>query len=526
MSVTVNKRRRGAGQPSSVERTASVLIVDDQATNLATLEALLSGLDVTLVQALSGKEALRRLLETDFAAVVLDVQMPGLSGFDVAKLLRARPRSKTTPIIFLTAADLTAEALTEAYALGAVDFLSKPLIPEVLRAKVGFFVDYFQQVEHLREAERKVAETALRDQHELWHTTLASIGDAVIATDDAMKVTFLNGEAERLTGWSGEKAAGVDLDIMFRVVHEKTREPVPSPVRRALEQGEVVSLAKPAVLVALDGTERAIEDSAAPIRDSSGEVLGAVLVFRDITQRRQAEQRKDEFLAMLAHELRNPITPIKYALAALEAQSADESTARSHAVIRRQVNHLTRLIDDLLDVARITNGKFSLRREAVDLASIATVALETSRPLIDSKYHRLVVEIPEEPLGIDGDPVRLAQMLTNLLNNAAKYTDDGGTIWLRAHRADDQVVITVKDTGIGIAAEMLPRVFDPFTQVAELDRVAGGLGVGLTLVDRLVTLHGGSVNVTSDGLNKGSEFIVRLPLYPQEPKDVPPGPVS
>jgi signal transduction histidine kinase len=226
----------------------------------------------------------------------------------------------------------------------------------------------------------------------------------------------------------------------------------------------------------------------------------------------EADRRKDEFLAMLAHELRNPLAPLRSAADLLEL-SDDPDVVEVRHVIDRQVDHMVRLVDDLLEVSRITRGKIELRRERVDLASVVRTAVETCEPLISAAGHRLSVAIPSAPVEFAGDPVRLAQIVANLLNNAAKYTEDGGRIWLRARRRGDWLVVTVRDDGIGISPEMLPHVFDMFTQAdASRRRSKGGLGIGLTLVHRLVQLHGGTVSVRSrEGV--GSRFVVRLPLH-------------
>ncbi|WP_397571602.1 PAS domain S-box protein [Schlesneria sp. T3-172] len=227
-----------------------------------------------------------------------------------------------------------------------------------------------------------------------------------------------------------------------------------------------------------------------------------------------ADRRKDEFLATLAHELRNPLAPIRNSLQILKMPQVDEATARqSREMMERQVHHLVRLVDDLLDLSRVMRGKIELRKEAVELASIVARAVETARPLIDSQGHRLEISLPEESLVIDGDPVRLTQVVGNLLTNSAKYTDAGGHIHLTIRREGDLAVLSVKDTGIGIAPEMLPRVFELFVQADHATTKAqGGLGIGLTLVKNLVEMHGGSVSVTSEGLGQGSEFTVRLLL--------------
>jgi CheY-like chemotaxis protein/two-component sensor histidine kinase len=229
---------------------------------------------------------------------------------------------------------------------------------------------------------------------------------------------------------------------------------------------------------------------------------------------KESDRRKDEFLAMLAHELRNPLAPIRSAAQVLRVKGSTLPELQwARDVIDRQVQQMTRLIDDLLDVSRITRGKIELRKEQVDLATVVSSAVEASRPLIEKWGHQLTVMIPEEPVHLDADLTRLSQALSNLLNNAAKYTDKGGQIWLTAERQSDHVLIRVKDTGIGIPTEMLPRIFEMFKQVdRSLERSEGGLGIGLTLVQRLVEMHGGSVEAHSPGVGQGSEFVLRLPL--------------
>jgi signal transduction histidine kinase/CheY-like chemotaxis protein len=229
---------------------------------------------------------------------------------------------------------------------------------------------------------------------------------------------------------------------------------------------------------------------------------------------READRRKDEFLATLAHELRNPLAPLRSSVQILRLSGdTDEKIGQLRAMMERQVNQMVRLVDDLLEMSRVTRGRIELRLERVDLATVLNDAIDTSRPLIDAARHRLTVELPPRPLMVDGDPVRLAQIFANLLNNSAKYTDEGGQIFLTARREGRAGVISVRDTGTGIPSEMLPRVFDLFTQLpATARRAHGGLGIGLTLVKQLVEMHGGTVQAQSAGPGKGSEFTVRLPL--------------
>ncbi len=234
----------------------------------------------------------------------------------------------------------------------------------------------------------------------------------------------------------------------------------------------------------------------------------------------EQDQRKDEFLAMLAHELRNPLAPVKNSLQTLRVMYAkDPDVGRLTEMMSRQVGQIVRLVDDLLDVSRITCGKVTLRKERIDLMSVVDQAIEEGRPLIEGRSHELSVKAPQTPVVLDGDPSRLAQVLGNLINNAAKYTEEGGQIWLEIRREENEAIIAVRDNGVGITAELLPRVFDLFTQSDRtLDRSQGGLGIGLTLVRRLIEMHGGTVQAFSQGLGQGSEFVVRLPALPEDAK--------
>jgi len=270
-----------------------------------------------------------------------------------------------------------------------------------------------------------------------------------------------------------------------------------------------------------DGTSVWAYGNAVPLFDPDGAVRGVISSFLDITalkrvqeELHEADRRKDEFLAVLAHELRNPLAPIRSSLHILRLSGRNDPTAEQVSeMMARQVNHMVRLVDDLLEVSRITRGKIDLRREPLDLTDVVRSALEISRPLIDEASHRLLIDLPREPFPLEGDAVRLAQVFANLLNNAAKYTDPGGQIRLAVRREGEEAVITVQDSGIGIPAAMLPRVFDMFTQVEHhTARNRGGLGIGLMLVKRLVEMHAGTITAHSAGLGQGSEFVVRLPL--------------
>ncbi len=385
---------------------------------------------------------------------------------------------------------------------------------------------------------RRIAEAALQEQTNRLRVTLGSIGDAVIATDAAGNVTLMNAVAQSLTGWRIEQALGRPLAEVFVIVNEFTRALVESPVSRVLREGGVVGLANHTLLISRDGSERPIDDSGAPIEDDSGRLLGVVLVFHDITQRHQmerelrqktmqleeADRRKDDFLAMLAHELRNPLAPLTTGVHLLQkSPDSRERVVTTAAMMGRQLGHVTRLVDDLLDVARLTRGSIELRKAPVRLQAMLDQAVEVSRPLIDSRRQLLVMR-DRSDLMVDGDSARLVQVFSNLLNNAAKYTPPGGEITLETRVDAQGVLITVRDSGEGIDPALLPHVFDLFTQGARgLDRSQGGLGIGLTVVRAIVSMHGGTVEARSAGVGRGSTFEVRLPAAPAAGGPLPSG---
>jgi PAS domain S-box-containing protein len=365
----------------------------------------------------------------------------------------------------------------------------------------------------------------------------AHLAAIVESSDDAIVSKTLQGiirswnrAAERLFGYSAEEAVGQPITLI--IPPERVEEE--SEILRKLRRGERVDHFE-TVRVAKDGRRLDVALTISPIRDANGVIVGASKVARDISDRkayeeaqqrtigqleraekalREADRRKDEFLALLAHELRNPLAPIRYAVAMARKEGrSDTERLQAQAIIGRQVEHMGRLLDDLLDVSRITRGTLTLRRSSVDLASVVTAAQESARPLVESRGHTLSVKLPREPLRLMADPVRLAQVLANLLINAAKYTDRGGRIELQATREGGELAVAVRDNGIGISAEMMPRIFTLFAQASPaIERSEGGLGIGLSLVRGLVELHGGTVSAHSRGAGHGSEFVVRLPI--------------
>ncbi len=361
---------------------------------------------------------------------------------------------------------------------------------------------------------------------------LAEVADAVVATDADGRVTFMNPAAARLAGVKAEEAEGRFFPDVLPLVDESTLQ----PADLAGEESTCHAL------LPGPGVDRRVEARSRPLANGSMARAGTLVVLRDVTERERTEQalrdseerhrrleedlrrrteelasedrRKDQFLAMLAHELRNPLAPIRNAVELMrQVETFDPSFQPSREMVERQVKHLARLVDDLLDVSRITHGSIRLRKERVDLGAIVQSAVEGVRPLIVSRSHELEVELPAEPLCLEADPARLEQIVSNLLDNAARYTMPGGHVWVQAEREGDEAVVRVRDSGIGVPPDVLERVFEPFVQTAgdSLARTEGGLGVGLTLVRSLVEMHGGQVEALSPGLGQGSEFVVRLP---------------
>ena len=345
---------------------------------------------------------------------------------------------------------------------------------------------------------------------------VASSDDAIVSKTLEGIITSWNRGAERVFGYSAEEAIGRSIRMLIPEDRFYEEEMILDRLRRgeSVEHYETVRKTK-------DGRLIDIAVTISPVRDETGQVVGASKVARDVTlQRRlqrelqEADARKTEFLALLAHELRNPLGPIRHAVKILRARAPTPDELQwATSIIDRQTEHMTRLVDDLLDVSRITRGTIELRRERVDIATILKAAVEASSALMERNRHQLKVTTPSQPLYVDGDVTRLTQVVANLLDNAAKYTDPGGKVWLSAEQEEQQAVIRVKDSGIGIPSDMLPRIFDMFTQAAlPLERTQSGLGVGLALVERLVVLHGGTVSAYSAGAGRGSQFTIRLPL--------------
>ena len=430
------------------QEPVNILLVDDQPARLLSYEVILAGLGENLVRANSGVEALQKLMKDEFAVVLLDVSMPGMDGYEAASIMREHPRVARTPIIFVTAFHISDLDRLRGYEVGAVDYVYVPVVPEVLRGKVAVLVELYRQRRELLRLNR----------------TLAQANEDLARANSTLQA-------------------------------EKARE---------LEKLNLI----------LKGVNARLAHANVSLKDEVETRARLEEALRD------TDRRKDEFLAMLAHELRNPLAPILNAVHVMRADDGDAAAlAGCRDVIERQVEHLTRLVDDLLDVARITQGKLRVAPEPVTLAAIVARAVETSRPVLEAASQSLTIALPAQSVPLNVDPVRMAQVLSNLLHNAAKYSEPGGRVQLAAScpapadGAGREVVIRVTDSGIGIAPETLPRVFEPFMQAdRSITRSRGGLGVGLTLVKRIVEMHDGSVEAASAGTGSGSEFLIRLPV--------------
>jgi signal transduction histidine kinase len=527
------------------EEKASILVVDDLPEKLLVFESILAELGQNLVMVRSGSEALREILAREFAVILLDVNMPDIDGLETAKLIRQYKKSAHTPIIFVTAyAD---EMQTAAgYSLGAVDYILSPVRADVLRSKVKVFVDLYnmqQRTKAMAEAEaaRRAAEEATRRSNFLAHAS-HELG-ASLDLEHAMRklLDLLVPHVCDVAAVRVEKEPG--RFSMLSAPSDFIPRPLASAIEATLASGRATERAEGEGLSALlchplNVGDRVIgacalgyAGRAAGDRGLLEELLGRSAIAldnarlyrslkREIARSRAAEEelqdanrRKDEFLAMLSHELRNPLAPIRNAVEVIRRVAPPDATlTMARDVIDRQARLLARLVDELLDVSRISQGKIVLKRESVELAKVVQQSVEIVRPLVETRGQRLWVDVTPRPVWLSGDATRLAQIFSNLLNNACKYTPEGGQIRISADAQDGEARIVVEDDGSGIEPELLPHVFELFVQGERgLDRGQGGLGIGLTLVKRLVELHQGRVDAYSAGPGRGSTFTVRLP---------------
>ena len=513
------------------EERLNILLVDDQPAKLLVYESILAELGENLIKASTARDALDTLLREDIAVIVMDVSMPDVDGFELASMIRQHPRCAKTAIIFVSAVHLTEVDFLKGYETGAVDYLPVPIVPQVLRAKIRVLADLHRVTKELSklntELERRVFERSeelrtstvrLRESEQRFRSLAERMPHVVWEADGTARTTYLSPRWYEFTGRPPDSSLG---ERWIDSVHPDDVTHVLQIWARSFDPARTEAIEFELRLRRSDGVYRWFSITGEGVRGADGAVEKWVGTATDVEERRRAEaslregdRRKDEFIAMLAHELRNPLAPIRNAVKLLrDAGQADPVRAWSRDVIERQMDQLTRLVDDLLDVSRITRGKIQLQIEPVDPWAVVAAAVETSRPRIDAKRHRLELRLPSRPVRLAGDSVRLTQVVSNLLNNAAKFQDEGGFISVRAGIEDGDAVIRVRDEGAGIAPEMIGEVFELFAQAERtMDRAEGGLGIGLSLVKNLVEMHGGRVGVKSAGRGRGSEFTVHLPV--------------
>ncbi len=577
--------------PTGATDQISILVVDDLPEKLLVYRTVLEELGENVVTAMSGSDALREVLRNEFAVILLDVNMPGMDGFETAELIRQRRKSSFTPIIFITA--FTDEVRTaQGYAYGAVDYIQSPVVPEILRAKVKVFVELFRMRQEIaRHAEQQIAiaeerlalveersrriaaEEANRNLEFLAHasavlgrsldfeTTVRDIARLPLPQFAKTCMVVLRESAD--APWSvvmasspgnprerrprsasvadGPPNPAAPADTGMRTgTRALLTEPLQDAVERVFETGEAESITSAgspslvlplqvhgstlgALILSQDGPSLAHTAEELTVLDNlASRSAMAIDNARLYLELKRADRHKSEFLATLSHELRNPLAPVRNAIQIVNFESVPaERRQWAIDVINRQMKHMTRLIDDLLDMSRITRNQLELKRETLQLSEIVHAAIESSRPLIEERGHRLTVDVPAEPLYLEADLTRLSQVFLNLLNNAAKYMEPGGEIQFTADREGSQVVVRVRDTGIGIPAEQLQTIFEMFMQGdRSFERSRGGLGIGLTLAKRLVEMHGGTISVSSPGHGHGTEFTLRLPLATGTPVPV------
>jgi PAS domain S-box-containing protein len=508
------------------ESKAHILLVDDHPENLLALEAILSDLGQPLVKAQSGREALRHLLDTDFAVILLDVHMPELDGFETAMLIRQREKSRYTPIIFLTAVGRSDEQVFEGYAVGAVDYLLKPFVLEVLRAKVAVFVELFKKGEEVKrqaeqlavanqalEAEiaaRQRAEEALRKSEELYRTLAANFPNgAVFLFNQELRYTIADGAGLAAVGLSRGALEG-----------KTVWEAWPRDTYASFEPQYRAALAGTTSNFEVPYADRTYLVHTLPIKNEHGDIFAGMAMTQDITTYKEAERLKDEVVSTVSHELRTPLTSLRgYTELLLEHEFPAEKRRQFLSIIHGETIRLTKLINDFLDLQRMESGRQVYHFEPVDLGELLreSLALFTHA---DGK-HSLRLETPDTLPPVQADRDRICQILANLLSNAVKFSPQGGEVAVGARQEGARMVVWIADQGIGIPPEARAKLFGKFFRVDNLEtRNIGGTGLGLALVKGIVEAHQGDVWVESE-VGRGSTFFFSLPVAEQAPPTMP-----
>jgi signal transduction histidine kinase/DNA-binding response OmpR family regulator len=553
--------------------SVNILVVDDLPEKLLVYRSVLEELGQNLIMVSSGEEALKMVLKHEFAVILLDVNMPGMDGFETAALIRQRKKSARTPIIFLTAFTDDVYA-AQGYASGAVDYLPTPVVPEILRAKVRVFIELHQMRRQATlQAEEQTKRTAAEESARR-SAFLAKASELFTRSKQQADITRVLVEfpipylADACLLWfSGTENRPEEATLSWmdkdRIVRNKPVDSLAEfpwfikAIRETSQNGLWQLLAKINPVFTLPEAEQGSLLKESGVEIAPGPVLivpismrgitcGAIAFMRlhpegiyqsdditlanDLASRagialenvilidriKEADRRKDEFLGMLAHELRNPLGPIRNAVQLLQIMDPTDSRVKElRDIIDRQVLHMVRMIDDLLDATRLAHGKILLRKESCDLAKLVRQTANDYHSIFDASGLKLSMHVPDTQIWMEGDATRLVQAVGNLLHNAHKFTNPGGEVkvHLEHDRKNREATITVEDNGIGLEPKMLNCVFDVFRQAEQgLARSQGGLGLGLALVKGLVELHGGKVTVESKGAGQGAKFIIRLPV--------------
>ncbi|MBD2497785.1 response regulator [Nostoc sp. FACHB-280] len=550
------------------EPKVNILLVDDKLENLLALEAILERLGENLVKATSGSEALRCLLHQDFAVILLDVQMPGMDGFETANLVRSRERSRQTPIIFLTAFSTSDQMLFKGYALGAVDYLLKPIDTNILISKVTVFVELFKKTQAIKEHATQLASVnaELRQSEERFRSLSTCSPVGIFEIDTAGKCKYTNPHYQAICGLN----AAESLEKQWlEFVHPDDRERAIATWSKYLDKG-CQNYSEDFQFLTANHSRRWVQVRSSRMVSAQGKLLGYVGTLEDITERKQAEEvraqiireqtarqeaeaanrMKDEFLAVLSHELRTPLTSMLGWSKILRSKKLDDkATAKALEAIERNATSQVQLIEDILDISRIIRGQLKLNLCVVNLVTVIEAALEAVRPLAESKHIQINTILDSAIGSVCGDPVRLQQIVWNLLNNAIKFTPQDGKVTVNLELIQEtdteprdpvpsrEIVLSsgvspirfvsssyaqiqVIDTGIGIEPDFLPKVFERFRQAdSTTTRSHNGLGLGLAIVRHLVELHHGIIIADSPGKGQGATFTLRLPLMPSPSLD-------
>jgi PAS domain S-box-containing protein len=498
-----------------------ILNVDDNDGARYAKTRILQSAGFQVIEATNGTDALATVKRGGVALVLLDVKLPDINGIEVCRRIKADADSALV-LVLQTSAALTGRAdKIRGLEGGADNYLAAPIEADELIANVNALLRMRQTQSALRDSEERFRQLTDNIEDVFW---MFSVPERALEYVSPAYATIWGRDPASLEGAPGSWLEAVHMDDRAHVA--RLWEALRTEPHYEAEFRVMLP----------DGSQRWVRDRLFPVRDARDEVYRVARVTSDISRRKEmeallraADVNKNEFLATLAHELRNPLSPIRNAAALLGATGAGaaERQARAREVITRQVDHLAHLVDDLLDVARISEGKIVLRHEEVDMKGVIAQALETAGPLIAAREHSLEVVEPSQQVWVMGDPVRLAQSMGNLLHNAAKFTPKGGHIRVTVELDGEHVRISVRDDGIGIAEDNLVRIFGMFAQAAvPPDRAPEGLGIGLSLVSRLLEMHGGRLSATSPGIGLGSTFTVELPVLRTAAGEQPQAPVQ